>query len=69
MNRSVSSNRIETLPSGKLPRGFNRDTAWYSILHSEWPRIRTNFEVWLTRDNFDARERQRRSLRALNASR
>ena len=28
-------------------KGFNRDTAWYSILHSEWPRIRANFEAWL----------------------
>ncbi len=25
----------------------NRDTAWYSILDSKWPRIRANFEAWL----------------------
>jgi RimJ/RimL family protein N-acetyltransferase len=49
-------------------KGCNRDTAWYSILDSEWPRIRTNFETWLARDNFDAQGRQRRSLRALNAT-
>jgi len=50
-------------------KGHNRDTAWYSILDSEWPRIRANFEAWLTPDNFDAQGRQRSSLRALNQSR
>jgi RimJ/RimL family protein N-acetyltransferase len=50
-------------------KGSNRDTAWYSILDSEWPRIRANFEAWLARDNFDAQGRQKRSLRALNESR
>jgi RimJ/RimL family protein N-acetyltransferase len=28
-------------------KGHNRDTAWYSILDSEWPRIRHDFERWL----------------------
>lgn len=40
----------------------NRDTAWYSILDSEWPSRRAAFEGWLTRENFDAQGRQRRSL-------
>jgi RimJ/RimL family protein N-acetyltransferase len=48
-------------------KGYNRDTAWYSILDSEWPRIRANFEAWLAPANFDAQGRQRQSLRALNA--
>ncbi|HTS55440.1 MAG TPA: GNAT family protein [Burkholderiales bacterium] len=47
-------------------KGHNRDTAWYSILDSEWPRIRANFEAWLAPGNFDAQGRQRRSLRTLN---
>ena len=47
-------------------KGHNRDTAWYSMLDSEWPRIRANFEAWFAPDNFDAQGRQRRSLRALN---
>jgi len=49
-------------------KGRNRDTAWYSILDSEWPDIRANFEAWLSPDNFDAQTRQRKSLRALNSS-
>lgn len=47
-------------------KGCNRDTAWYSILDTEWPRIRANFEAWLAPDNFDAQGRQRQSLRAVN---
>ena len=40
----------------------NRDTAWFSILDAEWPRIRAAFELWLSADNFDAEGRQRRSF-------
>jgi hypothetical protein len=47
-------------------KGFNRDTAWYSILDCEWPRIRANFLTWLAPENFDAGGRQRQSLSALN---
>jgi RimJ/RimL family protein N-acetyltransferase len=47
-------------------KGRNRDTAWYSILDGDWPRIRANFEAWLAPENFDAEGRQKRSLRALN---
>jgi RimJ/RimL family protein N-acetyltransferase len=42
--------------------GRNRDTAWYSMLDSEWPRARRAFERWLDPDNFDEQGRQRRSL-------
>jgi len=47
-------------------KGHNRDTAWYSILDYEWPRIRNNFEIWLAPSNFDSRGRQISSLRRLN---
>jgi RimJ/RimL family protein N-acetyltransferase len=47
-------------------KGHNRDTAWYSILDSEWPRLRQNFEAWLAPHNFDAEGLQRQSLRVLN---
>ena len=30
----------------------NRDTAWFSILDSEWPRMKMAFETWLKPDNF-----------------
>lgn len=43
-------------------KGRNRDTAWYSMLDSEWPSRRAAFEAWLSPDNFDASGRQRRSL-------
>ena len=49
-------------------KGHNRDTAWYSILDHEWPRIRSNFELWLVPSNFDERGRQILSLRRLNSS-
>ena len=45
--------------------GRNRDTAWYSMLDSEWPRARRAFERWLDPDNFDDQGRQRRSLAEL----
>jgi RimJ/RimL family protein N-acetyltransferase len=47
-------------------KGHNRDTAWYSMLDYEWPRIRANFETWLASSNFDAQGRQLSSLSRLN---
>lgn len=32
-----------------VSRGQNRDTAWYSILDSEWPRVKQNIEGLLAR--------------------
>ena len=32
----------------------NRDTAWYSIIDSEWPRLKLAYEAWLSPDNFDS---------------
>jgi RimJ/RimL family protein N-acetyltransferase len=32
-------------------KGQNRDTAWYSMLDSEWPAIRAGFERWLSVEN------------------
>jgi hypothetical protein len=32
-------------------KGQNRDTAWYSILDSEWPAIQAGFERWLSDEN------------------
>jgi RimJ/RimL family protein N-acetyltransferase len=46
-------------------KGRNRDTAWYSILDSEWPALRAAFERWLDSANFDNNGRQRASLRSL----
>jgi len=32
-------------------KGQNRDTAWYSMLDSEWPAIGAGFEQWLSEAN------------------
>jgi len=45
-----------------IVKGRTRDTAWFSMLDSEWPRVRKAFEQWLEPMNFDAEERQRRRL-------
>jgi RimJ/RimL family protein N-acetyltransferase len=50
-----------------LVKGRNRDTAWFSMLDSEWPARRTAFERWLDPANFDAGGRQKVSLASLNA--
>jgi RimJ/RimL family protein N-acetyltransferase len=47
-------------------KGRNRDTAWFSMLDSEWPKRKEAFERWLHPSNFDANGRQRIGLSALN---
>jgi RimJ/RimL family protein N-acetyltransferase len=49
-----------------IVKGRNRDTAWFSMLDSEWPKRKAAFERWLDPSNFDAEGRQRVSLSALN---
>jgi len=39
-------------------KGHNRDTAWYSIIDSEWPALKAKFLKWLLPDNFDANGQQ-----------
>ena len=43
-------------------KGRNRDTAWFSMIDGEWPRIRSAFEQWLVPGNFDPAGQQRRPL-------
>lgn len=43
-------------------KGRNRDTAWYSIVDSEWPKLEAEFVRWLAPDNFDSAGRQRTRL-------
>jgi RimJ/RimL family protein N-acetyltransferase len=50
----------------QVVKGENRDTAWYSIIDSEWPARKAAFERWLDPANFDARGRQKVSLSSLN---
>ncbi len=48
-------------------KGRSRDTAWYSVLDSEFPAIEAAYRAWLAPDNFDAEGRQRRRLADLMA--
>jgi RimJ/RimL family protein N-acetyltransferase len=50
-------------------KGRNRDTAWFSVIDSEWPGLRQAFERWLDPANFDAEGRQRTSLSGLRGAR
>ena len=47
-----------------IVRGRNRDTAWYSILGTEWPKQKRAFEAWLHPQNFDGDGRQMKNLNA-----
>ena len=49
-------------------KGENRDTAWYSMIDSEWPLCRAAFEAWLDPKNFDEAGLQRRSLEEIRES-
>ena len=37
-----------------VDKGANRDTAWFSIIDSEWPDCRSAFSQWLSPANFAA---------------
>ena len=50
----------------QIVKGRNRDTAWFSMLDTEWPMRKAAFERWLAPDNFDGGGRQKVSLAALN---
>jgi RimJ/RimL family protein N-acetyltransferase len=45
-----------------IVKGQNRDTAWYSMLDSEWPARKEAFEGWMDPSNFDDDGRQKRRL-------
>lgn len=41
-----------------VTRQRNRDTAWYSVIASEYPRLRAAYARWLDVANFDATGKQ-----------
>ena len=43
-------------------KGESRDTAWFSMLDSEWPALRAEYERWLAPENFDAAGMQKTRL-------
>jgi RimJ/RimL family protein N-acetyltransferase len=46
-------------------KGRNRDTAWFSVIDSEWPALRAAFERWLDPANFASDGQQLASLSRL----
>jgi RimJ/RimL family protein N-acetyltransferase len=49
-----------------IVKGRNRDTAWFSMLDSEWPARKAAFERWLDPGNFDGEGRQIEQLSAIS---
>jgi RimJ/RimL family protein N-acetyltransferase len=43
-------------------KGANRDTAWFSMIDGEWPRLKAAHERWLAPANFDPTGIQRSKL-------
>jgi N-acetylglutamate synthase-like GNAT family acetyltransferase len=51
-----------------IVKGRNRDTAWFSMLDTEWPARKRAFEHWLDPANFDEAGQQKVALSTLNAT-
>jgi RimJ/RimL family protein N-acetyltransferase len=43
-------------------KGESRDTAWFAMVDTEWPRLKAALEAWLEPSNFDSDGRQLRAL-------
>jgi RimJ/RimL family protein N-acetyltransferase len=46
-----------------IVKGENRDTAWFSMLDGEWPRLKAGYERWLDPSNFNEDGTQKTKLR------
>ena len=46
-----------------IQKGQNRDTAWFAMLDSDWPRLRVEYERWLEPSNFDGVGVQKTKMR------
>jgi RimJ/RimL family protein N-acetyltransferase len=51
-----------------IVKGLNRDTAWFAMLDTDWPKAKAAFESFLDPGNFDADGRQRRKLEDIRAA-
>jgi len=66
----AAAQRLGFTPEGvfrqaMIVKGRNRDTAWYSVIDTEWPALRRALEAWLDAGNFDDQGRQKRRLTEL----
>nr|WP_301952794.1 GNAT family protein [Aeromonas hydrophila] len=57
-----------TFRQSRVDKGRTRDTAWFSVIDSEWPALQTCFARWLAPDNFDEQGLQRLRLSTLTAA-
>lgn len=57
-----------TFRQATVVKDRNRDTAWFSIIDSEWPRCQRAFEAWLDTANHDGAGQQRKRLEELRQS-
>lgn len=62
-----AAKRLGFVPEGifrqlTMYKGRSRDTAWYSIIDSEWPALKAMFEAWLSPENFDESGKQLKPL-------
>jgi len=46
-------------------KGRTRDTAWFSMLDSEWEENKRRLQSWLSDDNFDENGHQKKSLKEM----
>lgn len=51
-----------------VTKGRSRDTAWYAMTDSDWPRVRTALEGWLAPANFAADGAQKRTLESFRTA-
>ena len=54
-----------TFRQATVYKGRSRDTAWFSIIDTEWPGLSRAFSQWLAPDNFDEQGKQRTRLSEL----
>ncbi|MFC4348755.1 GNAT family N-acetyltransferase [Kordiimonas lipolytica] len=57
-----------TFRQDMVVKGRNRDSAWYSMLDSEWPALRAAFRTWLAPENFGSDGVQKASLESYRAA-
>jgi len=54
-----------TFRKAMVIKGLSRDTAWFSIIDTDWPRVKAAYERWLSPENFHEDGSQRTALSVL----
>lgn len=54
-----------TFRQAMIVKDHNRDTAWFSIIDSEWPTLKSKYLKWLDDSNFDEDGKQKVALSEL----